>query len=496
MLAILTEPGKHSRKTKVFALSLGQGTASVLHLATVMIMARVLTEDDLAAYYQTLLVFFFATPILQLGISQGIYYFLPKETIRIRGRVLDSLVMLGVMGALFGLFIGFGGNRYLAGEFSNPKVAGLLLWMIPFALVNLPASQVAPVLVVQERVFLSSFIGLARQFAIGIFTVAPLLIWANPTAPLIGHVIATVVTGLIAIALMLAATPKDSSRPSAAGIKELVWFSFPLGLASMVGAISMKLGNLIVSVNASPEIFAIFAMGARELPFIAIVTGAITSVLLPEMVRAFSGKEYTKALDLWKLAAVKASLFLFPLTVFLMFFAEEFVVVIFSSKYVGSTGVFMVFLGMLPLRVFSFGSILVSAGAARFILWRTLVWAVASLLLSLYLMKAFGMMGVAWGLLLSQYLLAMPLNYWKIRQVTKSRYSQLFPLRQLGGIMVMAFLPLAAAVPASRLAGAPYSLFLGAAVYAVLLAILYQWTGQLSVEKVWRAVRQSQIFKK
>ena len=69
----------------------------------------------------------FVAPLLQLGVTQGIYYFLPKETERIRGRVVDALVVLAIMGLLFGVVIGVGGNHYLAGEFSNPQVAELLL---------------------------------------------------------------------------------------------------------------------------------------------------------------------------------------------------------------------------------------------------------------------------------------------------------------------------------------------------------------------------------
>jgi len=455
-----------------------------------MVMARVLTAKDLATYRQTVLVFMFVAPLLQLGVTQGIYYFLPKETERIRGRVVDALVVLAIMGLLFGVVIGVGGNHYLAGEFSNPQVAELLLWMIPFAIITLPATLIAPVLVMRERVLLSSIFSVIRQLLIGACTLIPLLVWTNPEAPLIGHVLAGVITGILAIVVMIQATPRGAARPAFAEIKELVWFSFPLGVASMVGAISMKLGNLIVSVSASPEIFAVFSMGARELPFIAIVTGAITSVLLPEMTRSFERNEARKALNLWKLAAIKASLVLFPVTAFLMVFAEDLVVLLFSSKYIASTGVFMVFLAMLPLRVFSFGSILVSAGASRFILWRTVIWAVVCFGLSLAFMQVFGIIGVALGILISQYLLAFPLNLWKIKNVTDSSYWKVVPIKELGLIMALACLPLLVAIPASLLLGAPWSLFLGAAIYGVLLAILYGVTGQVSLKGLHERIRR------
>lgn len=455
-----------------------------------MIMARLLPKEDFATYRQTLLVFLSVSPFLQLGIGPGIYYFLSKETQRVRGRVMDAIVALGSMGFVFGLFIALGGGEYLAQKFSNPQLASLLLWMVPLALIAVPASQVSPVLVVRERVYLSSFFGVSSQLIIGICSVAPLLIWQNSQAPLVGYVISGIIMGTIAVSMMLYVTPSDFSRPSLSGIKQLVFFSFPIGVSTMIGTISMQLGNWLVSVNFDPETFAIFSVGARELPFVGIVTGSITAVLMAEMVKSFSDEEPLKALDLWKLAATKASLILFPLTAFLIVFADGFVVILFSDKYASSTGVFQVFLGMLPLRIFSFGSILVSAGASRFILWRTMVWAISSLCLSVYFMNLWGIIGVAWAILLTQYLIAAPLNFWKIRKLTDCRYRELIPWKQLGLILSISLLPLLAAYPSRSFLPLTLSFLAGGLVYGIFLLVSYELTGQIHFKKTFETIQK------
>ena len=94
-------PESPTRRSKVLALSVSKGIARFIGLLTMMAMARVLTKEDLAAYRQTLLAYAIAAPILELGIGQGLYYFLPAEKIRIRGRVLDAVTVLGAMGTLF-----------------------------------------------------------------------------------------------------------------------------------------------------------------------------------------------------------------------------------------------------------------------------------------------------------------------------------------------------------------------------------------------------------
>ena len=110
------------RKIKVIALSLGQAFSRLIGLAVMMLMARVLLKEDLAAYRQAFLAYLAVGPMLSLGVGQGMYYFLPSETERLRGRVADGVAALGAMGVLFALFIGLGGNELLAQRFSNPQV--------------------------------------------------------------------------------------------------------------------------------------------------------------------------------------------------------------------------------------------------------------------------------------------------------------------------------------------------------------------------------------
>jgi O-antigen/teichoic acid export membrane protein len=105
-------------------------------------------------------------------------------------------------------------------------------------------------------------------------------------------------------------------------------------------------------------------------------------------------------------------------------------------------------------------------------------------------MQVFGIIGVALGILISQYLLAFPLNLWKIKNVTDSSYWKVVPIKELGLIMALACLPLLVAIPASLLLGAPWSLFLGAAIYGVLLAILYGVTGQVSLKGLHERIRR------
>jgi O-antigen/teichoic acid export membrane protein len=68
-----------SRTTKVIALSLGRGLTTLISLVSGMVMARVLSQAELATYRQTFLAYDIALPFLGLGVNQGIYYFLRRS---------------------------------------------------------------------------------------------------------------------------------------------------------------------------------------------------------------------------------------------------------------------------------------------------------------------------------------------------------------------------------------------------------------------------------
>ena len=59
---------------------MGSASGRLIGIITTMIMARVLAKEDLAAYRQAFLAYETVTPLLALGVSQGMYYFLPAET--------------------------------------------------------------------------------------------------------------------------------------------------------------------------------------------------------------------------------------------------------------------------------------------------------------------------------------------------------------------------------------------------------------------------------
>jgi len=420
-----------SRKRKVIALSLGQGFASITSILVLVALSRSLNKDDLAAYQQTLLAYAIVAPFLQLGIGQAMLYFLSTEKMRIRGRVVDALTILTISGTLFATFIACGGNQLLASSFSNPKVAEMLLWMIPYAIITTPGNIVDSVLIACGHVTKAAIVIVSRRIFVAVATVVPVLLWSNPNAAIIGNVVASILFGLEAIFLMVRATPSEVFKPSLVGMKEMLAFSAPLGLAGMLGTISLQSDKFIVSVMCEPEQFAVYSLGAFEIPFLGVVTGSIAAVFLAEMRKAIVDGKVDEAVRLFRLTAEKTSLIIFPVAVFLFFCAEPFIKLLFSNKYTESAEYFRLYLIKLPYRVVVFGSILMALGQSQFILRRSFVSLILGVFLKICLVYFWGPVGAIIGALIVAYTYVVPSSLRKVAAEARISFVKVFPWKVL-----------------------------------------------------------------
>lgn len=462
-----------SRTHKVLALSFGRVFTTFTALASGMVMARILSQTDLATYRQTMLAYDVAIPLLSLGIDSGLYYFLPTEKNRARGLVLDGLLLMLAMGMLYTVFIALGGNHLLAKRFSNPAIVATLAYLVPLPLIMLPAKLVSSVLVVQNQVSRLTFYNVWSGLLLAVGIMAACLFWKSPESMVLTRVAISVATGLVAIGLILRAVPADSWRPSLASMRRMITYSIPLVGASALGSIHLQLDKLIVSSMCPPEQFAVYSNGAIEIPLIGIVTASISTIILPDMRKMIAAGDRPGAIGLFRQAASKSAVIIFPVMAFLMASAESFIVTLFSSKYSGSVLPFQIYLLLLPVRIVNYGAILMALGKTRTILNRSCAGLVANLFLSILLVRWFGFIGAIVSTVICIYLVNCAWNFAAISDAVGCRWWQVLPFGELGRL---AWPSAAAAVPVfalrSWLAGYPaiVQLSVNVAVFAAALA--------------------------
>ncbi len=423
-----------SRKENVLSLSIAQLVLTIVGVVSGMVFSRVLSVSDYATYLQTFVAYDFATPILTLGLPSALYYFLPRATERQKGIVLDNMVILFVAGAIFSAFLYFGGANLIAERFNNPKLHNTLLWLVLYPLYTFPVI-VSAVLVVQNRVTVNAIYNVLSGLVLTSLIIVAAVLTKSYAAPLLVRIIFPLLLFPVAIYFSFKFLPGKFSWPSLTSMKNMLKFSIPLGLASVLGTITLLLANLIVSLLCSPEEYAVFANGAKEVPLVGIITGSIATIIMVDMAAKIKEQDLNSALELFRKSAVLSAIFLFPVMIFLLFYAESFINVLYSSKYVGSVNPFRIYLFILPIRIVYYGSAFVALGKTKIVLYRSIGDLSITAILCFILVKLFGANGAALATILSFYLWSVPYNLFQLGREFVKKPTYILPFKKLGIVM-------------------------------------------------------------
>jgi len=472
-----------SRTTKVLALSLGNFLTQVVGLGTSAVLARYLTLQDYATYRQVFLAYSFALPLLTLALPEALYWFLPKTKGMERRVLLENLLLLTIMGLVFSLFLALGGAALLASRFHNPGLERALKLLIPYPLVTFPASALGACLVIQNRIRLLTIFNVLSRLGLGVAVILACVIWPKPEPLVIANVVAAILAGLISIRLMLLACPGEDALPDRSRMREMLRYTVPLGLASMVGTITLQLDKVIVSSLCTPEAFAIYSNGAVELPLIGIITGSITTVVLTDMTRLCADGDREAAIALFRKAAARAAAILLPAMLFLLAAAGPFIETLYSAKYRASTLPFVLYLLVLPVRIVAFGAALRAVGLTRVILYRSLVELALSVVLCVAFVSWLGYIGAAVATIVTIYFYSVPFNLLSISRGFATHWTRILPFGELATLIARSslLLPLALA-PLLMVELPPYAkLGLAAILYWPFTLVLLARSGSLTV---------------
>jgi len=459
---------KTTRTTKVLALSFGSSLSMLASILFGVVASRWLTKHDYATLRQTFLAYEFVAPLLMLGLPNAVYYFLPRERDCKRGVIADNIALLVGGGLLFSLFIAFGGHQLLALRFDNTDLRHTLSWLFPYPLLVMPVAGMAAVLVCADKTRTLAVYNLVSSLALTLSGIVAIWVTKSYEVPVLIRIIVPAVFLPFALYLMFASVPGPMRLPRWTSMKEMVRYSVPLGLATMLGSLTLQMHSVIVASICSPEDFAVYINGAMELPVIGIVTGSITTVVFAEMAELCAKGDKSAALQLFHKASIRSACVLFPVMCFLLATATPFITFLYSEEYRASVVPFVIYLFILPIRIVVYGSALMALGLTRVILVRSIFDFAINAFFCFVLVKAFGYIGAPIAILLTLYFWTTPFNLLKIAQGFGVSWGSSLPLKDLLKILAICFL----CVPLAVLGAYAFPL---ASVWQLCLAAILYW---------------------
>jgi O-antigen/teichoic acid export membrane protein len=125
----------------------------------------------------------------------------------------------------------------------------------------------------------------------------------------------------------------------------------PLGLSGLLLKLQTDAPHYFVAHAFGPTTYAIFAVGAFNLPLVGLLRESVGSVMLPRVSRLEQEQDNRAMVELVARVARKLALVYFPMYALLLVAGRELVVLLFTSQYAARWPIFAVYLTLVPVGV-------------------------------------------------------------------------------------------------------------------------------------------------
>jgi O-antigen/teichoic acid export membrane protein len=362
-----------SRTADVLILSSGSFLTALVSILSGVVLTRLLTQANFGTYRQAGLAMSFAVPLVMMGLDRALFTFLPGEQERPRAVLVENLLLLLAAGGALTLFAMIGGGRLLARRFDNPALAPLLSWFAAYALFYVPATAVSGCLLARQQTRTLAAYNVISRLMNFLAVVSLVWFWRKPAAALVGVLIGTAINCVAGVWLMWRACPGVEWRPSREGMGRQLAFAVPLGLSSLVGSLGQSLDQMVVSLRCTPAQFAVYTVGAMEVPLVGMITGSITSVVMVDYARLYRQGRVGEIVRLVQLAMSRSALILLPAMTLLWVVAPALMRLLYGPSYAGAALPFRIYLLLLPVRTLTFGAVIQTTGSSRPMLVQSII---------------------------------------------------------------------------------------------------------------------------
>lgn len=347
----------------------GRVASVVITFALPLVLARLLDPAAFGTYKELFLV---AQTVLlagQFGLTQSLYYFVPREHEGRGAYVVQVFACLGVLGLAAALVL-WRATPTLAHRLDN---AGLVPLGVPLALLTAGLLVTAPLegaLISEGRMGLG-----ACAYTLSDGARAALLLWGARTHGLVGLAWgAAAWTGLRVAAQVLAVATGTIpvARPRGAALRRQLAYALPLAGSVWLYVAQKQFVQYAVAAHFDAAMFALFSVASFHLPVIDIVYAPIGEVLMVQLGQrrdpASAGTStVSERLCAWDDAVDKLATLLWPATACAWLFGGTVLPMLFTTKFAGSVPLFMVATCEIPLWVLPVDALLRAAGRTRFL---------------------------------------------------------------------------------------------------------------------------------
>lgn len=423
---------------QAFWVGIGSLSSFALAIISAAILSRYFDKTEYGTYRQILYVYNTLLVIFAAGLPKVFSYYLPRHSLAHGKDIVRKIGrLLFLMGFFFSLVL-FCFSGAIAEVLKNPELAVGLRWFSPIPMLLLPTLGIEGIFSTYKKTIYIAIYNTLSRLLMLFFIVLPVVLFNGTYLYAIyGWLIVSVLSLLFAYYFKGIPFKGVAAQKVDLTYREVFSYSLPILVASLAGIAISSADQFFISRYFGAEVFAEYANGFIQLPFVGMVTAATSTVLFPEFSRLLHGSSNSsKVVDLWRSALAKSAILIYPLVVFFIVFAKPVIELLFSSVYENSVIYFRIAMLLNFFNIIIFAPLLLASGKVRFyrnvhIIIAFLVWSGEyAVVLMIQTPLAVAIVSVSLGIVK---ILALT---WYSARLIKVDLLALIPIKKIGRLLI------------------------------------------------------------
>ena len=358
-----------SNTQQAFWVGIGSLFSFGFSIISSMILSRYFDKGDYGTYKQVLYVYGTLLTVFTLGLPKAFSYYLPRVPLNEAKNLISKITNLFyLLGGIFSVLL-FAFSPQIASILKNPDLSLAIKIFSPVPLLMLPTMGLESILATYRKTqFITIYTITTRIFTL-LCVVLPVIIFKGTYIhAIIGFVVASALTFALAIYFKFLPVRHEANDKCDISYTEIFRFSLPLLYASLWGMLIGSADQFFISRYFGNEVFADFANGSLELPFVGMIVGAGSTVLGPLFSRQVHEKADVKKeiLPLWISVFEKTAKLIYPLVLFFSVFADIVMVLLYGAQYENSGIYFRIKLTVNFFTMITYAPLMLAIGATKF----------------------------------------------------------------------------------------------------------------------------------
>jgi O-antigen/teichoic acid export membrane protein len=452
-------------------LIIGRGVGFLAAFVVPLVVVRMFDQATFGTYKQLFLIFGTLFGVAQLGAAETLYYFVPRNTSEAGRHTANAVITLTGVGVACIVVLGLAAGP-IATWLTNPQLADTLVPLGVFLALMLMSAPFEIVLVSRKEYRMAAFTYAASDVGRAVCILVPVMALAGLRGVIAGA-IAFAALRFIAMLWLFMRDLGATFRPGLAQWRQQWVYTLPFALAVGMEAVQGNVHHYVVASRFDPATFAIYAVGCLQIPLVEVITTSSANVMMVKMSEDGFDSRGPAAVALWHDTTRRLALVIFPLAVFLLVMAQDLIVVLFTSSYLASVPIFMLWTLSIVFAIPCVDSILRVHAQTRFLFGLNALRLALVLGLTSWFLSLYGLSGAVLVTLLSTAIIRVA-GVTRVARILGIGLGAVLPwtgLAVTGGCAVIAALPTFWFARAASLPR-PLVLIAAAGIYGAIYAAL------------------------